>query len=212
MGPFSRFIHALGYLTLCAFGLGCQAPVQLEPTWHTEDTAKSVFKVKVDDGSGSGWVWKNRDGGGSWLITAGHVCEGSTSFTLIDRVGTEWYAEKVMSGDTPDLCELWAPTVDAAASPALPLALAMPAYDEALISIGAPAGVYGGGVAPVYHNYYAGGEKFTGPVYFGISGGPILSKYGVVGVVVAGYMGADIGEMVTVNTLRDWLDPKSVLP
>lgn len=196
MGFFSKLAIAL---TLTA----CQAPTYPVAPNNAEAQAKSVFLVSTENGTGTAWVLKNEDGTGSYLLTAGHVCEDSKEFTLTSRDGVEYHAYKLAESENPDLCALYAP---ATVGLPLPLATNMPQYNEAMIVIGAPAGVYGEGMAPIYHVWYAGADLYTGPVFPGASGSPVISKDGVVGVLVMGRFTASLGYFVPLKAINEWLD------
>lgn len=209
MGFFSKLaiVSALAVGPL-AVGTACQAPVY-PSTSGNDALANSVFLIDTGEGTGTAWVVKNEDGK-SLLITAGHVCGAfQADFELIRRGPSEDRipAHRVMSSDYPDLCELVADTV---VGDPIPLATNPPKYDEELILIGAPNGLWGGGIAPIFHLRSIGQDKFSGPIYPGDSGAPVISKDGVVGVVSGGWFKAQVGEFVTVKVLRDWMDVKNV--
>lgn len=202
MGLFSKLISAAIAL---AFTSACKGPDYPTPN-QEEGWAASVFKVDVGDGTGTGWIVKNEDVG-SYVMTAGHVCEGSDRFTLIARDGTEYHAYKIMESETPDMCELYSPATLGA-----PLALSdsPPTFNEPMVAIGAASGVWGDGVAPIFHVYSIGMDAYSGPIWPGMSGGPVVSKHGVVGMVTKGIFKAQIGFFEPVAKIKLWLEVKDV--
>jgi hypothetical protein len=161
---------------------------------------------------GTAWVVSQTpdQGGGTDLMTAGHVCANWTTFddetlgelpvtsvnySIIRRSGTESInAVVVLSDHVTDTCLLH--TVENA-GPALPLSKFTPRYGEHVTYIGAPYSYWHGGIAPVFDGQYAGlGKLFeedkipllsvtfsAGP---GSSGSPVFYHGVVIGMIVEG--------------------------
>lgn len=188
--------------------LGCQAPVA--PS-SPANAAHSTFRVQVDsvvDASslglgevplqsfGTAWVIFN-DRDASYLMTAGHVCEKAlaevpeelgggyvpvrTDYTLRAQDSSEYSAELYVRSDEPDLCLLRTRSV---IGPAMAVSAQDVFYDEPVAYVGAPAMVYGDGMAPMFRGTYAGGNLVTIPTAGGASGSAVFTSHGVIGVLV----------------------------
>lgn len=161
-------------------------------------------------GYGTAWIVKNE--AVSFLVTAGHVCEDGTSFTLTARDGTEYNALLVKKSPVADLCLLRSEFV---IGPELMLSTEFPVYDEPVAAVGAPNGVYGCenggtldacGMAPISRGFYAGGNLVSMPMMGGNSGSAVFTSHGVVGVLVEGYRGFDsLSFIEPVDRLRTFL-------
>jgi trypsin-like peptidase len=167
------------------------------------DAAMSTFKVEVlvtvtldelsvETGwSGTAWAVKE-DRGDALFMTAGHVCNTTdlgvpvtkSAFSLVSRDGQVHVAEVVRftADPEPDLCLL---RVRGLAAQPLALASEMPAYGDEVGYTGAPDGIYGGGMAPLYRGFYAGDNLASIPTAPGASGSAMYSSSGVFGVLVA---------------------------
>lgn len=163
-------------------------------------------------GSGTAWVAANEDGV-TYLITAGHVCNTGTelkgqdmfgndyalpilerSYTLIDKNDQEFTALTIArdnDGDGIDTCVI---TSKGDFGPPLPISNDDPAYGSRGWYIGAPAGLWGGGIAGIYEMTAMGrGQVFGGghdSLAFssaeaapGASGSPIIFNGRVVGML-----------------------------
>lgn len=182
----------------------CQFPAPAAPL-EPVDARDSTFRVDrqafdvdldewVDAGSGTAWVARDRE----YLVTAGHVCAGAgVSFTLVSASGIRTPARVVKTHPVYDLCLLVA---DSPVGPALEVAPADPLYDEDVMAVGAPLGVFGCdggssldecGMAPISRGRYAGGNLVSMPMAGGNSGSAVFTSRGVIGVLVEGYRGFD---------------------
>lgn len=196
-----------------------------QPVYPTQpaDIVDSVYKIEAEDDfgplwSGTAWAYKSDDTG-TILVTAGHVCEPEFDeklhFVIEDRWGEKMLANSARISPKYDLCVVG--TTKQLGS-ALHLAQHMPAYDEPVVMVGAPRGVFGCysgtdiercGMAPVSHGNYAGGTLVSLPSTHGYSGSPVLSAGGVVGVLVQGYDGYDSLSFVEpLDHLREFLNEK----
>lgn len=194
------------------------APEDADPT----DDAPS------ESWTGTGWIGVS-DAATTYIVTAGHVCETRTEVTMtpdpleqlltgaepqtlkVDRVtyeirsasGDEYTAERVLvDDDQHDLCVL--KFAGGLGNP-LPLATEDPAYAATGWYVGAPDGVWGGGLAGFFPMTFSGrahpfrgtcdndptlkplcdqdAEVFTGAATHGASGSAILVSGRVVGVL-----------------------------
>lgn len=140
----------------------------------------------VTEGYGTAWIARNE--AVSFLVTAGHVCDGE-GYTLTGRDGTEYNALVVKVDPAYDLCLIRSEYV---IGPELRLSAEAPTYDHPLAAVGAPLGVYGCedgscGMAPISRGFYAGGTLVSMPMYGGNSGSAVFTEQGVIGVLVQGY-------------------------
>ena len=173
--------------------------------------------------SGTGWVAANGVGH-SYVMTAGHVCESgkvyhleyidwstftvkkvdlpilSTEHTLINRDNTEFPGGTVLADEDldddyngKDLCVIGVPGY---LGKAFPLATQDPPYGTSSEVIGAPTGLWGGGVAITANLKYSGrgtvfhtktdGLSFTGEAAPGNSGSAITYQGRVVALLNLG--------------------------
>jgi hypothetical protein len=152
-----------------------------------EYAAPSTFQLEVEreEGSytGTAWIHKVADGL-TYLITAGHLCGDKTgTFELVTQDGRRQLAyplDREVEG--LDLCEVATPGV---IGPPLLLAPGLPVYGAPVAYVGAPQGIWGDGMAPLYHGFYAGGDILSILTAPGASGSAILGTEGVIGVLVA---------------------------
>lgn len=159
----------------------------------------------------SGTAWKISD---TEMVTAGHVCHNhlgwAPSFRVYNTTGQSWPATVIAyefdDRAGTDLCVL------KASPPGTVLRLApdLPAYDADLVYVGAPHGVWTDGMKPVYHGYYAGGSLAVIGGAPGASGSAMLSKAGVVGVLVAGIESGNLIFFIPVQTLKEFLTKNGV--
>jgi hypothetical protein len=186
------FLLALGCLQT-----GVRAP--MTPDSVAQATYKVETRVVVVTPNGdeqitmTGTAWLARAGNAPDLITAGHVCAPEVSvmgvplpikythLALVDRRGVRiMVAVRVVDREN-DLCLL---TALVPMTGALELAQADPAYGTPVMYVGAPLGIWGAGMAPLYRGDYAGGDLVTVPTAGGASGSAVLSSEGVIGVLV----------------------------
>lgn len=197
------------YLALAAALSACSPRIIPHYPANPDQAADSVFMVTTSvngevDSTGTAWVFRNEDTG-SYLLTAGHVCPlsgGDNSYELTSRDGTTYHAYELMRSDDPDLCELYSP-----ATVGFPLAIADrgPGYGDGLYVIGAPHGIYGTNNAPLYKGLSIGNDQATGKAIPGLSGSPVISERGVVGVLVEGYFRDDIYHYMSVTQIQSFL-------
>jgi hypothetical protein len=175
--------------------------------------------IRTLDWSGTGWVEQSSTKE-SFVVTAGHVCNTekvyhydeinfdtwtvktidlpikSVSYSLEDQDGTEFKNAKVVLADDTkgvDLCML-----SVAGDLGVPLSISGhdPRYTQQGWYIGAPHGIWGGGIAGVYQVTFMGrgtpwetedGERlvFSSAIAAaGASGSPVMYEGEVVGVLV----------------------------
>lgn len=215
MKPLSRLLLSL--LLLLALLSGGGAPkVEAAPT-SAYDTAQATYKIVAYDsnpflrgeGLWSGTAWKVSP---DEMVTAGHVCDPDGGPVPVFRVfnikGQSWPAEVIAweRDDGHDLCVLKADPP----GPFLTLAPDLPAYDSPLFFVGAPYGIWGEDMRPIYHGRYAGGGLAViggGP---GASGSAMQSEQGVIGVLVAGIPGTQLIFFIPLQALRAFLDENGV--
>lgn len=176
-------------LVTALLAAACQYPAPAAPVTPTR-AVDSTFKVQLSVGSGTAWIASSaRDM--TFLVTAGHVCDGiglalrlglDPSIALVARDGSKHRAVFMRRSGVADLCLI---VSSGYLGPALPVAPADPAYDQPVAYVGAPAGVYGAGAAPLYRGSYAGGNVVTAPTAPGASGSAVFTSGGVIGVLVA---------------------------
>lgn len=197
-------------IAVLALLVACQSP--MAPT-APANAAQSTFRVQVDStvetgllglglvvepgqSFGTAWVAFN-DRDSSYLVTAGHVCAKGiaeipkelgggflmvdTTYTLRGQDSAEYPADLYVRSDEPDLCILKTRTV---IGPAMFISGTNPYYDEPIAYVGAPAMVYGDGMAPMFRGTYAGGTLVTAPTAGGASGSAVFTSHGVIGVLV----------------------------
>jgi hypothetical protein len=163
---------------------------------------------------GTAWIaGHTRTGAGSYVMTAGHLCDDSDVFdTKVPEIGklpilsTKYVLESadgtrfegatvVLDDDDRDLCLL---TVAGDLGPSLPLASDDPAYGAHVVYIGAPKGHWGGYITPILEGLFSGrgypyGRKpgeyerlvFTASAQHGASGAPVIYRGQVVGLLVS---------------------------
>lgn len=172
----------------------CQIPAPHAP-YSPIDARDATFKVETDSGSGTAWI-VDTNANRSLLVTAGHVCRDEENFKLVASDGMSTYALKVKQHAKYDLCVLMAVPL----GPALELSPVAPVYDEPVMAVGAPLGVYactGGssvdacGMAPISRGHFAGGNLVSMPMAGGNSGSAVFTQWGVIGVLVERYRGFD---------------------
>lgn len=184
-----KLITALALLSGCSGLPAIQTPGPSATAANHSSYRIDILRDGEDIGSGTAWVAAN-DGLMAAIVTAGHVCAedepGTYSYSLVSQDNTEWPAVKVAfpapDSGADDLCLLRAA---GNLGPALRLADSMPGYNEEVAYVGAPLGLYGDGVAPMFYGNYAGGDFVSIPTAPGASGSAIYSRDGVVGVLVA---------------------------
>jgi hypothetical protein len=187
-----KFLLAL-LLISCQVTASAPISAPLSPT----DARASTFRVDTADGTGTAWVVANETAG-SHLVTAGHMCRNPlTDYTLVGYDGKTYTAQLERVSATHDLCLL---ATDGAVGPALSISPLDPIYDEPVMAVGAPNGVYGCdsgatiarcGMAPISRGWYAGGTLVSMPMVGGNSGSAVFTSGGVIGVLVEGYRGFD---------------------
>lgn len=181
---FALALAVIGFIALLSSACACfQRPMTRVESSH------SVYQigVTVHEGTGdvgwwgTGWVVA-RDGGRSYIMTAGHVCEtrqaiedpdplglgtGSMSvvksvdYVLIAPSGQQYEgAEVVLDDDSVDLCVL---SIKGDFGDPIPLASVDPQYGSRGWYVGAPRAIWGGGIAGIYEVTYSGrGTPFKG--------------------------------------------------
>lgn len=203
-----KFLRALvlaWLVAVVACATGCQAPLVQHP-YTAQNLADSTFRVDITAnagelhmplGSGTAWVWKT--GEYSWLVTAGHVCKSeipetgtvTLSYTIVGQDGSVHDAFVSRVSKDYDLCLMYSEPV----GPGLDLSRVEPHYDDPLMAVGAPLGVYGCesdtpercGMAPISRGHFAGGTLVSIQLYLGNSGSAVVSDFGVIGVFVKVY-------------------------
>lgn len=187
----------------------------------TDDTADIGW-------SGTGWVAGRSAGGGSYVMTAGHVCESKDVYS-VEVYDIDWDANaiEVVSIDLPiiakkhlmlnrdgvastngsivrdedlddsyngnDLCMLG---VTDDLGPAIPVATEDPEYGTTCSVVGAPTGLWGGGIAVASEAIFSGrgsvfgtepdGLTFNGLLAPGNSGSAVVCYGKAVGVISLG--------------------------
>lgn len=182
---------------------GCLQPGRV-PLTPKARTAESVFQVRVlvegGDIRGTAWIVRTSPEL-TTLITAGHVCTHPGLLTVTSVDGTATVATVALIDPDKDLCKLEA---FGYLGPALALAPAMPAYGTPVFYIGGPAGIWGGGMAPVHEGLYAGGRLVSIPTAPGASGSALIGPDGVFGVLVA--VSRSYADATFITTLPDLLE------
>ena len=181
---------------------------------ETDSKAIKKSKICVEDSYGitaSGFVVKNDDDGGAYIMTAAHVCDSEDDLKRISidpankifkkpevSISKNFFKGLDLKGEThqmqfvrmeakQDLCLLYAPDFQA---PPLEIADKTPAIGEEVYNIAAPIGYSFKNMIPILSGYYSGlnpwgFEIYTIPVMGGSSGSPILNKHNeVVGMIV----------------------------
>jgi len=164
-----------------------------------EDMQRATVVVQIGDaGHGSGVIIRG-PGGGSFVLTAGHVARSAKDageFVVITRDGREHVGQIVWISESDDLALI--STGDRLAG-AVELACTNAAVGERVTVVGAPTpaadplrwyvstgnvgGYYTLDHYPFKHNQVM---LFTAPIYSGTSGGPVFNDAGdVVGIAVA---------------------------
>jgi S1-C subfamily serine protease len=161
-------------------------------------------------GNGSGAI-VSRSKNGSYIITAGHVCDKSgvtpklhtniysidarekRVFYVYDLDHYKYHAEILSYDIEDDLCLMYAWGLF---GKPLKISKKGPLPGDAVYNIAAPGGIFQRGTVPLFegrfsgeYNHYVHGKKFlyTIPVMSGASGSPILNKKGaLIGIVSAG--------------------------
>ena len=150
--------------------------------------------------SGSGFVIKN-DNDGSYLFTAGHVCDDSDIVRDFTSAGAIILERKMIAVDIDkerhqtmiidftmceDMCIAYAPGLY---RPPVKLALRGPQPGDAALNLAAPLGVFDAHMIPILHGHYSGiayGGKaiYTIPAIGGSSGSGVFNTRGqLVGMI-----------------------------
>lgn len=194
-------------LSLLFFFSACQPAIVGPVLPRAETAAASTYKVMLADPAGEpvafGTGWKASD---TRVVTAGHVCRDRgvpTTIWLIDDQGNQYPAAiyKTLYNpevDAEDVCLLFA----AVPGPSLVLAVE-PTYDEPVMYVGAPLGIWGES-RPVYRGRYVGGNMLTISGAPGASGSAVQSERGVIGILVAVAPG-DLAYIAPVSIIRKML-------
>jgi hypothetical protein len=122
--------------------------------------------------SGTAWTVKVKDGN-SFLMTAGHVCESGKTYTQVGFFGDKTVYDiksvtyklltpddvtitgvtVIADNDDDDLCLI---SVAGQLGKEIPLATEDPPYAAEGYYIGAPKGIWGGGIAGYYQTHFSG--------------------------------------------------------
>jgi len=168
---------------------------------------KRVIKLKVCDPtdpedcfnqtlmfSGSGFIVKN-DADGSYIMTAGHVCDDSdvlqrfvgngvtvaeNLFIAIDIDEVHSRAKTIAFTMCEDICIAYAPGLF---RPAIKLSTAEPTPGDEALNLAAPLGIFEANMIPILHGHfnglgYGGKAIYSVPAKGGSSGSPILNHNG----------------------------------
>tara|TARA_R110002020_G_scaffold85664_3_gene211265 strand:+ start:549 stop:1382 length:834 start_codon:yes stop_codon:yes gene_type:complete len=181
---------------------------------ETNKKATKKSKICVEDSYGitaSGFMVESADEGGTYVMTAAHVCDSQDDlkrisidpankifkkpevsisknvFKGLDLRGETHEMQFVHMEPKQDLCLLYAPKLN---GPVLEIADKTPEIGEEVYNIAAPIGYSFKNMIPILSGYYSGlnpwgFEIYTIPVMGGSSGSPVLNKYNeVVGMIV----------------------------
>ena len=181
---------------------------------ETSKKTSKKSKMCVEDSYGitaSGFIVKNAEDGGTYVMTAAHVCDSEDDlaritidpankifkkpevsiskniFRGLDLKGEVHQMQFVHMEAKQDLCLLYAPSLN---GPPLDVADETPEIGEEVYNIAAPIGYSFKNMIPILSGYYSGlnpwgFEIYTIPVMGGSSGSPVLNKYNeVVGMIV----------------------------
>ena len=150
--------------------------------------------------SGSGFVVKN-DQDGSYIFTAGHVCDDSDVIRQFQRPNITILKQKFLAIDIDknyhtaktiaftmceDMCIAYVPGLH---RPAVKISQAPPQQGDEVLNIAAPLGVFDKQMIPILHGHYSGiayGGKaiYTIPAIGGSSGSGIFNHRGeLVGMI-----------------------------
>ena len=173
------------------------------------------------------WVIK-KENNLSYIMTAGHVCETnkfysgenfgpmpivSVDYTIEDSNGKKYTAYVVADDDKIDLCILY---VSANLEQELTLSTKDPDYGQIIKYIGAPLGIWGGGITPIFSGLFSGRGKIWGgnseesltlttTAAPGVSGCPVFYNGKVIGVFTAvGSSFNNIGTAVPWNVVANF--------
>ena len=144
--------------------------------------------------SGSGFVIKN-DNDGSYIFTAGHVCDDSDiiarfkdagaivtkqEFIVMDINKNRFKAKTIAFTMCEDMCVAYAPGFY---RPPVKVAQLSPQQGDGALNLAAPLGVFDDEMIPILHGHYSGiayGGKaiYTIPAIGGSSGSGIFNKNG----------------------------------
>ena len=197
--------------------------VEVDPTPVCDGDPECLARLKDRIGktyhfkfTGAAWA-SGHSGKHTQVTTAGHICESSETYTyeMIDwgTLSVKSYELPIVSvsygleavdgtairdlrvlhdDDVADACVL---TANGDIGPSLPLSDRDPEYGEHCFVIGAPAGVWGGGLAVISEATFSGRVSlnglpqmlaFTGASVGGSSGSPVMCGGRVVGVLDRG--------------------------
>ena len=136
--------------------------------------------------------------GGSYALTAGHVCHDSetnqilkrvTKFTVdfkvIDITGRTYKVEVVSLDEPNDLCLTY---VAGLKQPAIRFATTKPKAGDRVYNLAAPVGIFDKNMIPIFEGFYNGeshgGALYSLPAKGGSSGSPIVNHNGeLVGMI-----------------------------
>ena len=219
-----KYISKLMIL-LMFFTASCTTIACNQMPWSVEGSAKNVLprtsfvkiekvlKLKVCSpsdpekcfnqtlvSSGSGFVVKN-DQDGSYIMTAGHVCDDSDvikmfqrpgvtilkhQFVVIDIDGKRYNAKAIKFTMCEDVCIAYTPELH---RPPVKIALSEPQPGDEVLNLAAPLGVFDNNMIPILHGHYSGvayeGKAiYTIPAIGGSSGSPVFNRRGeVIGMI-----------------------------
>ena len=141
--------------------------------------------------SGTGFSVKTVQGG-TYVVTAGHVCDGGMGAppTLqAVTTGEETYAVDIINIDIKqDMCLVFVPGLFVQP---LKMSREAPTVGDTIYTVGFPAAIWGPGMAPILTGFYSGPmtehsmDSYTVPSFPGSSGSPVLNDRGeVIGIVI----------------------------
>ena len=144
--------------------------------------------------SGSGFVVKN-DQDGSYIMTAGHVCDDSDVIRQFQRPNITIVGNKFLAIDIDknyhnaktikftmceDMCIAYVPGLF---RPAVKIAVAEPLQGDEVLNLAAPLGVFDTQMIPILHGHfsgyaYEGRAIYTVPAIGGSSGSAVFNRRG----------------------------------
>lgn len=195
---------------------------------------EAVGKSAVFSWTGTGWIIE-QGVGHSFIMTAGHMCESQDTYEYTEfswfgppvkyqfpilkaeygmhgADGTDFgKATVIADDDVNDLCEL---SIPGNIGNPIHLADSDPDYSDHCYVVGAPHGIWGGGISTTFDAVFNGrgdlwGDKrealyFTGPSAGGASGSPVICDGKAVGVLTLGSRQWEMFSAVPYETVRSF--------